>query len=252
LLPDGQPDPSFGLGGQVVTDVGGLSNEVQNVVVQPDELIVVSGSSRNPGSNGVGIDHHTDIARYLPDGQPDATFGSGGVLTLDAFVGADLVVQPDGRLLLVGTMDATPPTSPPGSTTALSVMRLESSGIPDETFGDHGSATISVTEDSPNGGTGEALTRQPDGQILIAGATADTNRNFTVARLLEDGTPDTEFTDTGVMIIDFFGFTDIAESIAVTEDGKILVAGLARDNVHGYGIARIAPQVASPIGSLES
>ena len=55
LLTNGQPDPSFGLGGQVVTDVGGLSNEAQNVVVQPvDEMIVVSGSSRNPGSSGVG------------------------------------------------------------------------------------------------------------------------------------------------------------------------------------------------------
>jgi uncharacterized delta-60 repeat protein len=49
LLSNGQPDPSFGLGGQVVTDVGGLNNEAQNVVVQPvDEMIVLSGSSRNP------------------------------------------------------------------------------------------------------------------------------------------------------------------------------------------------------------
>ena len=53
LLADGQLDRSFGGDGQVVTDVGGLSNEAQNVVVQPaDEMIVLSGSSRNPGSNG--------------------------------------------------------------------------------------------------------------------------------------------------------------------------------------------------------
>jgi Domain of unknown function (DUF5122) beta-propeller len=79
----------------VVTNVGGLNNQAENVVVQPaDGKIVVSGSSLNPGSSGVGIDHHTDLARYLPDGQPDPAFGAGGTLTLDAFVGADLAIQP--------------------------------------------------------------------------------------------------------------------------------------------------------------
>jgi hypothetical protein len=50
------------------------------------------------------------------------------------------------------------------------------------------------------------------------------------------------FTDSGVMTIDFFGFTDVAESVAVTDDGSILVSGLARDNVDGYGVARLSPQ----------
>jgi uncharacterized delta-60 repeat protein len=248
FLADGQPDRSFGLDGLVVTDVGGLSNEAQNVVVQPaDGMIVLSGSSRNPGSSGVGIDHHTDIARYGPDGQPDATFGDGGTLTLDAFVGADLAVQPDGRLVLVGTADTTPPGSPPGSVTELSVVRLEPDGTPDETFGDHGTANVSVTAltsvtGDPGRDGGAAIALQPDGGIVIAGATGGPNSNFAVARLLPDGTLDPGFTDTGVMTIDFFGFTDLGESVAVTDDGSILVSGLARDNVDGYGVARLSPQ----------
>jgi uncharacterized delta-60 repeat protein len=228
--------------------VGGLNNEAQNVVVQPaDEMIVVSGSSRNPGSSGVGIDHHTDIARYGPNGQPDPTFGDGGTLTLDGFVGADLAIQPDGRLLLVGTADTTPPTSPPSSVTELSVMRLEPDGTPDETFGDHGTTNVSVTAltsvtGDPGRDSGAALALQPDGRIVVAGATGGPNANFAVASLLPDGTLDPGFTDTGVMTIDFFGFTDVAESVAVTDDGSILVSGLARDNVDGYGVARLSPQ----------
>jgi uncharacterized delta-60 repeat protein len=255
LLADGQPDRSFGPGGQVVTDVGGLSNEAQNVVVQPaDAMIVISGSSRNPGSNGVGIHHHTDLARYRPDGQPDPTFGTGGTLTLDAFVGADLAVQPDGALLLVGTADTTPPTAPPGSVTELSVIRLEPDGTPDETFGDNGTVNVSVTGRSsatgdPGRDSGAALALQPDGRIVIAGATAGPNSNFAIARLLADGTLDTEFTDTGVMTIDFFGSTDLAESVAVTDGGSIVVAGQARDNVDGYGVARVSPQDTGPTGS---
>jgi uncharacterized delta-60 repeat protein len=256
LLADGGPDLSFGLGGQVVTDVGGLTNEAQNVVVQPaDEMIVISGSSPNPGSSGVGIDHHTDLARYRPDGQPDPTFGTGGTLTLDTFVGADLAVQPDGRLLLVGTADTTPPTAPPGSVTELSVLRLEPDGTPDGTFGDNGTTNVSVTGRSsatgdPGRDTGSALALQPDGRIVIAGAaTAGPNSDFAIARLLADGTLDTEFTDTGVMTIDFFGSTDLAETVAVTDDGNLVVAGLARDNVDGYGVARLSPQDTGPTGS---
>ena len=255
LLDNGGPDLSFGLGGQVVTNVGGLNNQAENVVVQPaDGMIVVSGSSRNPGGSGVGIDHHTDIVRYRLDGQPDPDFGNGGTLTLDAFVGADLAIQPDdGRLLLVGTADTTPPGSPPGSVTELSVMRLEPNGTPDLTFGDNGTANVSVTaRSSPTGvpgrDTGAAIALQPDGRIVVAGATGGINPDFAIARLLEDGTPDTDFTDSGVMTIDFFGFTDVGESVAVTDDGKIVVAGLARDNVDGYGVARLSPQDTDPTG----
>ena len=132
-------------------------------------------------------------------------------------------------------------------------MRLEPNGTPDLTFGDNGTANVSVTaRSSPTGvpgrDTGAAIALQPDGRIVIAGATGDPNSNFAVARLLPNGTLDPDFTDTGVMTIDFFGFTDLAESVAVTDDGGILVSGLARDNVDGYGVARLSPQDTDPTG----
>jgi hypothetical protein len=39
------------------------------------------------------------------------------------------------------------------------------------------------------------------------------------------------------MTVGFFGFTDLAESVAVIDDGKIVVAGQARDDVDGYWTA---------------
>jgi uncharacterized delta-60 repeat protein len=247
LLADGQPDASFGLGGQVVTDVGGQNNEAQNVVVDGDGVITISGSAPDPTSNGIGIDHHTDIARYLPDGQPDASFGTGGTLTLDAFVGADLALQPDRRLLLVGTADTTPPTEPSGSVTELSVVRLDPDGTPDEGFGDGGGpvnvspSRLTSPTGAPGRDTGAAVAVQADGRIVVAGTHSAINPDFVVARLLADGTLDTGFTDTGVVTIDFFGLSDVAENVAVTDDGRIVVGGLARDDVDGYGVARLAP-----------
>jgi len=41
--------------------------------------------------------------------------------------------------------------------------------------------------------------------------------------------------------VDFFGSTDIGESVLVQPDGKIVVGGQARNNVDGYGVARINP-----------
>jgi hypothetical protein len=104
----------------------------------------------------------------------------------------------------------------------------------------------------PGRDSGAALALQPDGRIVIAGATVGPNSNFSnfaIARLLADGTLDTEFTDTGVITIDFFGSTDLAESVAVTDGGSIVVAGQARDNVDGYGVARVSPQDTGPTGS---
>ena len=72
-------------------EAGGRGNFAENVVIQPDGLIVLSGWSGKPDNQ---FDQVTDLARYQPDGQLDPTFGTGGTLTLDANVGADLVSNP--------------------------------------------------------------------------------------------------------------------------------------------------------------
>ena len=244
FLDTGTPDPSFGLGGQLTTDVGQVTNEAQNVVVQPDDAIVVSGSSRNPGSNGVGIDHHTDVVRYLSDGQPDGSFGTGGEVTLaDTLAGNDLVLQPDGPLVLVGTEDAAVPPALPSSTTELLVVRLEADGDPDPDFGTDGFADLGI---SGQGDTANAAALQADGSIVVAGTAQSINPNFAVARFTAGGEVDESFGDGGFFTIDFFGFTDIGENVAVLNDGKIVVSGLARDNVDGYGIARLSPLPVDP------
>ena len=212
-------------------------------------MIVVSGSSRNPGGSGVGIDHHTDIVRYTSDGQPDPAFGNGGTLTLDgpSSVRTSPIQPDDGRLLLVGTADTTPPAAPPGSVTELSVMRLEPDGTPDLTFGDDGTANVSVTGSQLIDRRARPRHRRrhrPPARRAHrrrGPATGGFNPKFAVARLLSDGTLDTDFTDTGAMTIDFFGFTDVAESVAVTDDGKIVVSGQVQNPGEVYGVARLAP-----------
>ncbi len=44
-----------------------------------------------------------------------------------------------------------------------------------------------------------------------------------------------------MLSIDFFGFADAGENVLLLPDGRIVVGGLARNSVDGYGVARINP-----------
>ena len=230
---DGTPDASFAGGAaRVFTDIGGGTNTARNLALQPDGGIVVSGE---PVGTFTGSDH-TDIVRYSATGVPDVAFGTGGKVTLTGMrVGEGLVVQADGKLILAGSVDI---GTAPNLVSHFALRRLNADGTPDPTFGTAGAASTSFTE---RGDVGLAVTQQADGRILVAGRSAAPNANFAVARFLPNGTLDTAFANAGKQTVDFFGSTDIGENILVQADGRILVSGQARDNVDGYGVARMNP-----------
>jgi uncharacterized delta-60 repeat protein len=201
-------------------------------VIQPNGAIVVSG--KPPGSQP-GFDH-TDMVRYLPNGLLDTSFGSGGELTLPGvFVGEGLALQGDGKIVLAGS--ATVGTFP-ASSTRFALMRLKADGGPDTSFGTAGTVNTAFTV----GAAAAGVTLQRDGKIVAVGTTVlSVNPNFIVARYNADGSVDGSFGSDGNLSIDFFGFTDIGENVLVQPDGKIVVSGQARNNVDGYGVARINP-----------
>ncbi|MGI9113087.1 MAG: delta-60 repeat domain-containing protein [Gaiellaceae bacterium] len=115
---DGSLDPTFGGGGKVTTDLGGLggSDTANAVVVQADGKIVAAGRT-DPGDFA--------LVRYNPDGSLDASFGGGGRVTTDfgsatddAF---DVAIQADGRIVAAG------PTFGPGFAD-FAVARYQSGG----------------------------------------------------------------------------------------------------------------------------
>jgi uncharacterized delta-60 repeat protein len=100
----GSLDPTFGAGGKVTTDfapVFGDADEINALVVQQGKL-VAAGSSFTGG----GLRFDFGLARYRPNGDLDATFGTGGTTTTDFSRREDraqaLVVQ-GGRPVAVGS-----------------------------------------------------------------------------------------------------------------------------------------------------
>jgi uncharacterized delta-60 repeat protein len=94
---------SFGTNGVVVINLGGFDNAFSVALYpDPDNRIVVSGNT------GSGIAIKAAVLRFMPDGTPDATFGTNGIVTTSptgpsTFASANAVlVQPDRSVVVVG------------------------------------------------------------------------------------------------------------------------------------------------------
>jgi len=214
--------------------------EALALVLQPDGKLVAAGSS---DAGGTGSDDFI-LARYLPGGSLDPTFGVGGKVTTD-FGGRDLaftlVLQPDGKLVAAGG-------SPFRGFSSFSLTRYLPDGSLDRTFGTEGKV---ITEFGGEEVSAIALVLQPDGKLVAAGqgAFAVTSFDFILARYLPDGSLDPTFGVGGKVTTDFGGTVADAEALILQPDGKLVAAGIEGSNVTGtfdFALARYLPN-----GSLD-
>ena len=94
----------------------------------------------------------------------------------------------------------------------------------DLTFGSGGKVLTGIGAGAV---TGRGMVIQPDGKIVVAGATDLNNPNsdFLVVRYNADGTLDATFDADGKATTDFGGKSDSAFAVALQSDGRIVVAG---------------------------
>lgn len=87
------------------------------------------------------------------------------------------------------------------------------------------------------------LAVRPDGRIVVAGAAqnGDNNTDFAIAQYDSSGKLDPAFGIDGIMTIDFFSMFDQANTIALQPDGKIVIAGITRNqmNQSDFALARL-------------
>lgn len=153
---------------------------------------------------------------------PTISFAPSGVTIMKAgtnttFVGVK--VATDGKIVAAGSIQRS------STNTDFLVARYNSDGSPDTTFGTNGVATLDFA-----GGNDFITTRpviQADGRILVVGYTvsATTGRDFAVARLNADGSPDATFGTNGWVVVDFAQRSDTVGGLAVALDNKILLGG---------------------------
>ena len=79
--PDGTLDTGFGTNGIATTDLGGGDDQASDAALLPDGGIVAVGRTDALGILKTAF----GVVGYLPDGTPDANFGTGGIVTTPFF-----------------------------------------------------------------------------------------------------------------------------------------------------------------------
>ena len=172
------------------------------------------------------------VVRLKANGALDTTFdGDGKKLFSWGAIGrvTAVVVAPNGKILLGGF------SGPEGGN--IQVARMKANGALDTTFGTGGIATVDF------GGTefGEAMARQADGRILVAGRSSA--GGAVVARLRATGVLDPDFGGDGRVTLPGGGSLS---AVLVQPDRNIVVAGNAN------GSATMTVTRLRPDGSLDA
>jgi uncharacterized delta-60 repeat protein len=217
-------DHSFG-GGLQTFDLSAGRDPATDIAVQADGKVLVAATADSTSISSTG---KITILRFLPDGRPDAGFGTDGKVVLERAgvkVVIGLAVQDDGRILVAATGNAGWGGIHVGF---FYVARLDPTGTLDPTF----SAThISDTVQRHMDADFTSVALAPDGKVVVAGSirSVDNSTRLVVARLDPDGSLDELFGDGGFLIrpppAGYPQWTEGVSSVAVRPDGEILVGG---------------------------
>ncbi len=222
---DGSLDPTFADGGKAVFVRNGAARAL---AIQPDGKIVVTGYTP------WGL----TLARLMPDGRLDRSFGGDGVVgrltSSNAYFVWPLAValQANGKILVAGDYDIF----------HSGVVRFTRDGRLDRTFSGDGVVRVSL---GPNEQAFVGLAIQTDGRIVAAGHVEPheygdrTVPRIVVARFLRNGTLDDTWGVNGKVATRFSGGSSCS-GVALQADGRIVVAGQVRDP-SSFALVRYLP-----------
>jgi uncharacterized delta-60 repeat protein len=214
---DGGLDPTFGDDGRVTVDLSPSGERFDGLVVLPGGAVVAAGSAER------GLVPAFSVARFEPDGALDLDFGKRGAGSslIDVGAGSDvahaLTVQPDGRIVVVGSATGDPRGD-------WAIARLGPKGRLDPGFSADG---VVVTAASTGAGAAFGVVAQPNGKLLVVGRVhrTATRDDLAVLRLKPGGGRDLRFGVGGIATVDVGGRADSARDAVLQANGKLVVVG---------------------------
>ena len=215
-------DTNFDTDGQLVVFFGQTSYGNASILIQPDNKIILFGSSSDPNLYNGSITLST--ARINSNGSPDTTFGiDGKVTTLIGYTYFPYtgIIKPDGKLIIAGASYGN----------HFSTVRYNTDGMIDPAYGTAGILTSGL-------GVGysqiTSVLPQPDGKFLVAltmpGDTPE-SQDFKTKRFNADGTFDDNYGGQDGITTSFYNGYDTAFAIGLQSDNKIVVAGSTNNGI---------------------
>ncbi|RON71305.1 hypothetical protein [Pseudomonas fluorescens] len=220
LTPDGVLDTAFNKNGYVQIahhDPSYARTSINSLSVQPDGTYLCCGRAWGEKPNvGLFVRLHTDGTRVK-------TFGDNGLVTVlvppetGGMMFEDMAMQPNQRTLAVGWTHNAP--------TKGLMYSIEYNGEPNIQF--HSGKPLLITFEENKNSYLSACAIQKNGRIVVVGSVEKNpqQHNIVIARYV-DATPDPTFNNgKGRVEIDLSGGNDIANGVALQDNGKILVCG---------------------------
>ena len=268
LLPDGSPDPAFGSGGILVTDLGLPAPILPLPKESPGPLLTVTGLALDASGRvvltgsfyaveefcraSIAPLHEAFLARVRPDGAPDLSFAVGGTRIDPALraIGAPLLDR-RGRILYPGERNTGCDGRRPGG-----VGRLDPNGNLDPSFDGDGWRSLARQEESP-----QDLALDHHGRIFVLGSEPGTpaewnprakyNQNA-VFRLRTSGAIDRTFARDGRALARIPNRLSHFNSIAVDgRDGVVLAGVRIRQVVRPFRNSSFVAARYSPAGMVD-
>lgn len=159
------------------------------------------------------------VSKTLASGQPDLSFGNAGItlVTVDASeFPLNLELAPDGKILVSGSAYAGHTPNGPGDYRGF-VVRLNSNGALDASFAQGGIYHFT----SPDSHFTNILFRS-NGAILLCG---NMGYQSFVLQLLNNGTPDTQFANSGYFFFNTTAFQFLMWNVIQEADGSVVSVG---------------------------
>jgi uncharacterized delta-60 repeat protein len=215
-----------------LTDLGTRYDFAYSIAIQEDEKVVIAGDA----------DGTPFILRFDTRGVLDPTFGSNGKVFATWTCSSnpadnDIKIQSDGKIVL-GTRYYN------GSDDDFIVARYNIDGSPDLSFGNQGQV---ITKIGNYNDWCNCVIIQSDDKILAGGAmnnsaNSDYNYDFALVRYNSDGSLDTSFGMDGKVRTHIGLSNNMAHSMAIQQNGKIILAGEANDSIFSdFALTRYNP-----------
>jgi uncharacterized delta-60 repeat protein len=273
---NGSLDTSFNGNGTVTTGVSSQNTEdsATGVALQSDGKIVAVGHVVTSTDQNGSPRSDLAIVRYNANGSLDTTFNGTGKVIKDfgsvGDIGRSVAIQTDGKILVAGSFGlarfdvdgsldlnfnstgTSPGVNSPGS--ELRDLALQNDGnivvVSDYyvfRYNADGSYATGFSWDGSYNFLNRSVALQDDGKIVVAGSTFSSgNDDFVLTRYDADGSFDTTFNGSG-KVITAVGFNgDNAQSVAVSADGNIVVAGYASNVSNSKTDFAVVRYVATP------
>ena len=231
---NGTLDTAFGNAGKVTTDFGlGVGSEGLSIALQNDGKIVVAGSSIS------GLNTDFALVRYNTNGSLDTSFNGTGKVTTDFGrnddIGNSVAIQTDGKIVVSGFSG-----TGGGGNYFFATARYTANGGLDTSFNGTGKVTTQIGG-TVNRAYGVAI--QSDGKIVSAGyCNVGNTEDFALVRYNTNGSLDTSFNGTGKVTTAIGSSDDEGYSVAMLDNGKILVAGASQGDRSDMALVRYTEQ----------